>query len=88
MSNGEGFPAELALAGRCNFLVDGDSSVFTEQPQTINLRIEVLDLFSTPDYLSSNLHVKVAGLRRVGSAGEHLVLQIDSLIRPRLRSES
>jgi hypothetical protein len=41
---GGDFPAELALAGKCEFLVDGDSPVFTEQVQTINLRIEVFDL--------------------------------------------
>ncbi|KAF9791045.1 hypothetical protein BJ322DRAFT_1017634 [Thelephora terrestris] len=40
MDDGPCFPAELALAGRCDLLVDGDSAVFTEQNQTINLRIE------------------------------------------------
>lgn len=40
MADGKPFPAELALAGQCELLVDKDREAFTEQPQTINLRIE------------------------------------------------
>jgi len=39
------FPAELALAGQYNLLVDAGGAVFTEQNHTINLRIEVPGLF-------------------------------------------
>lgn len=35
------FPAEFALAGKFEDLVDWSGSTFTEQIQTINLRIEV-----------------------------------------------
>lgn len=51
MPNGDNFPAELALAGKCDCLVDGDGAVFAEQVQTINLRIEVFDLFPSVSYL-------------------------------------
>lgn len=74
MTHGFDFPAELALSGRCDLLVDGDSAVFTEQVQTINLRIEVFHLFLSATSLSSDYHVKVAGLRGMGSTGEHLTL--------------
>ena len=62
MTSGDDFPAEFALAGRCEFLVDGDSAVFAEQVQTINLRIEVFHLFPSATYLSSDHRVEVAGL--------------------------
>ncbi|KAF9791044.1 hypothetical protein BJ322DRAFT_1171048 [Thelephora terrestris] len=39
-AGGRHLPAELALAGRCDLLVDRDSAVFTELGQTLNLRIE------------------------------------------------
>jgi hypothetical protein len=81
------FPAELALIGRCEDLVGGDTPVFTEAVQTINLRIEVLDLLPFTIYLSSNFLVEVAGLRRMGNAGKHLALWADWLTRPRRRSE-
>lgn len=48
MANGSFFPAELALAGQYNLLIDGESAVFTEQNQTINLRIEVVVICVTP----------------------------------------
>ena len=41
MKDGNGFPAELAFAGKCGNLVDGGSEVFDEQTQTIDPRIEV-----------------------------------------------
>jgi len=41
MVNGGPFPAEFALAGQCDLLVDGGDEVFSEQNHTINLRIEV-----------------------------------------------
>ena len=40
-SGGKGFPAEFALADQCDSLVDGDSRVFADQNQTINMLIEV-----------------------------------------------
>ena len=75
------FPAEVALAGKCDSLVDGDTAVFAEQVQTINLRIEVFYLFPPSTYLSSNSHATVAGLPGMGSAGEHLVSLTDRLIQ-------
>lgn len=45
---GDCFPSALALAGQCGLLVDGGGLVFTERDYSINLRIEVFDLFSTP----------------------------------------
>jgi len=50
-TDGGYFPAELALAGQYNFLVDGNGAVFTEQNHTINLRIEVPSLFVIPKLL-------------------------------------
>ena len=45
MKDGNGFPAELAFAGKCGNLVDGGSEVFDEQTQTIDPRIEVHTAF-------------------------------------------
>ena len=42
--DGDAFPAGLALYGSYGTLVDKDSETFAEKTQTINLRIEVLDL--------------------------------------------
>jgi len=47
MADGKCFPAELALAGQYDRLVDGGSAVFSEQSHTINLRIEVFGLLIT-----------------------------------------
>lgn len=58
LADGRCFPAELALAGKYNLLVDGNSAVFTEQNQSINLRIEVPKLSqSSPSHPSSNFHI-------------------------------
>ena len=57
MADGRFFPAELALAGLCGLLVDGNGAVFLEQNQTINIRIEVPDLLSPPSPQSSDPHV-------------------------------
>lgn len=46
--HGGHFPAELALTGQCNLLVDGDSEAFTDRSQTINLRTEVIGLCIIP----------------------------------------
>lgn len=46
MADANFFPAELALFKHCDPLVDGSDLVFTEQAQTINLRIEVSELLS------------------------------------------
>ncbi|KAF9650887.1 hypothetical protein BDM02DRAFT_3185042 [Thelephora ganbajun] len=40
MADGTCFPAQLALVGQCDRLLDGNGVVFTERNQTINLRIE------------------------------------------------
>ena len=40
-TDGNDFPATLALAGQFTELDDGGSEVFVEKTQTINLRIEV-----------------------------------------------
>jgi len=45
MIDGNSFPARLAIAGQFDLLVDAGGSVFAEKNHTINLRIEVLDLF-------------------------------------------
>ena len=45
-ANGGYFPAELALAGQCDLLVDANGTVFTDHNQTINLRIEVSSRFT------------------------------------------
>ena len=47
MADGMCFPAELALAGQCDLLVDGGGVVFNEPNHTINLRIEVFGLLVT-----------------------------------------
>jgi len=41
------FSAELALTGQFDLLVGADDVVFSEWNHTINLRIEVFDLFVT-----------------------------------------
>ena len=46
------FPAELALAGKCNSLVDGRSVAFTDQSRTINLRIEVIGRCAVPQVIT------------------------------------
>ena len=48
MADGKCFPAESALAGQYDRLVDGGSAVFLEQSHTINLRIEVFSLLAVP----------------------------------------
>ena len=48
MTDGICFPAELALSGRCDLLVDGGGAVFTGGNHTINLRIEVSNLSVVP----------------------------------------
>ena len=48
MDNGNCFPAEDALAERFDLLVDGTSTVFSDQNQTINMRVEVFGLFVIP----------------------------------------
>ena len=39
------FPAESALAGQCDLLVDANGTIFPDHDQTINLRIEVSSRF-------------------------------------------
>lgn len=51
MTDGGCFPARLALAGECDFLMDRDGAVFNEQAQTFELLIKVFDLF--PSSISS-----------------------------------
>lgn len=87
MVDGKYCPAELALVGEYHLLVDSDGVVFLRQGQTIHLRIEVFGLFPFSGFLSYNYHVAVAGLRRMGSAGEYLVQQGSRLIGLRPRSE-
>jgi len=43
------FPAELALAGQCDLLVDANGAVFPDHNQTINMRIEVCNRFFLPE---------------------------------------
>lgn len=57
MADGRFFPAELALAGLCGLLVDGNGTVFLERGHTVNIRIEVPDLLSPPSPQSSDPHV-------------------------------
>lgn len=87
MNNGKYFPAEFALTEKYGILVEGSNPVFPAKVQTINLRIEVFDLSPSLSYLSSDYHVAVARLRRMGIAGENLVLWFSTLIKPRRRSE-
>lgn len=57
MADGRCFPAELALVGQCNRLVDGDDTVFAEHHQTINMRIEVFGLFVDSGLLIVHFYV-------------------------------
>ena len=62
MIDGKCFPAALALAGRCDHLVDGGAIVFTEKNQTINLRIEVFVLHAILNLsLTPFLHLQWPG---------------------------
>jgi len=47
-ADGAHFPAELALAGQCDHLVDANGMVLPGHDQTINMRIEVSDSSVTP----------------------------------------
>ena len=67
MPNGDYFPAEDALAGRFDLLVDGTGAVFTDQSQTINMQIEVSGPFVTPVAITHLISTDtVAGIRWVG----------------------
>ena len=65
MADGCCFPAEIALARKCDLLVDGGSEVFSEKTQTINLRIEVTGSFAI---LSSSL-IEIPSLQWPGYEG-------------------
>jgi len=74
MRDGKCFPAERALAGNCDHLVDGGGVFFTEKKQTINLRIEVFDSFVVPELSADPVSASiVAGVRWMGRPGEHSV---------------
>ena len=74
MVDGKYFPATLALAGHCDDLVDGSGVVFTELNHTINLRIEVFDLFVIPGLsVDTTSTSTVAWVRWMVGAGEHCV---------------
>ena len=45
MEDGKYLPATLALAGQCDSLVDRNGTVFTDNHQTINMRVEVSGIF-------------------------------------------
>ena len=49
MADRKYIPAELALAGQCELLVDGNGTVFPDHNQTINMRIEVDDRIFIPN---------------------------------------
>jgi len=72
-TDGGYFPAELALAGQYNLLVDGNGAVFTEQNHTINLRIEVQGLFGILELSLIKILHPVAGVQRMGSTGGYHV---------------
>jgi hypothetical protein len=88
MPDGMCFPASHALAGHCDHLVDGGGIVFSEKNQTINLRIEVFDPFVvhklSADPISAPI---VAGVRWMGSTGEHRISQLNGSIELLPRSE-
>ena len=54
MADGGCIPAELALTGQCDSLVDKNSTVFADHTQTINMRIEVPGLFCHPQNCRSS----------------------------------
>ena len=74
-------PAELALAGQCDRLVDRNGIVFNDNHQTINLRIEVSGLFIVLRAAAHSISTSaVAGVRWMGSTGEYHVSQVHKLV--------
>lgn len=56
-------PAELALAGQFDRLVDRNSAVFTDHHQTINMRIEVSGIFVVSEAVAHSISTSaVAGV--------------------------
>ena len=73
-ADGSPFPAHLALAGRCDLLVDKSGAVFPDQNQTINMRIEVSGCFVIPRYIAHPIStLTVARVRWMGRTGENRV---------------
>ena len=65
------YPAESALAGHCELLVDLNGTVFPDHNQTINMRIEVHNFFFTFRAVAySTSPFTVAGVRWMGRTGE------------------
>ena len=82
-------PAELALSGQCDRLVDRNNTVFTDHHQTINMRIEVSGLFIIPRAAAHSIPTSaVAGVRWMGSTGKYHVSQVHKLIELLPRSGS
>ena len=61
VSRGQWFPAELALGGQCNTLVDRDSAVFIDPNHTINIRFEVVIIVVLKPPLVESLHLQWPG---------------------------
>jgi len=89
MTDGSPFPAESALTGHCELLVDANGTVFPDHNHTINMRIEVSGSFA---FFKAIAHPSstpiVAGVRRMGCTGERHVSQANGSIELLPRSES
>ena len=82
MSDGKCFPAELALVGQYGLLMDESATVFTDQIQTINMRIEVPGLFFVPKAVVNLISTSaVAGVCWMGSSGEFQVPWVKQSIK-------
>ena len=82
-------PAELALSGPWNRLVDRNGTVFTDHHQTINMRIEVFGPFIVFRAAAHSISTSaVAGVQWMGSTGEYHVSQVDRPTEPLPRSGS
>ena len=73
MTDGAPLPAEFALSGQLDLLVDRDDLVFTGLGYTIGLRIEVPDILSSLSHHSSDFVFTVAGVRWMGSTSEYRI---------------
>ena len=89
MECGEYLPVGLALSGQCDRLVDRNGTVFNDNHQTINLRIEVSGLFIVLRAAAHSISTSaVAGVRWMGSTGEYHVSQVNRSIELLPRSGS